>query len=238
MNIFYLCRAHQGQEPCGIYMASKLWQRTQNGKWRCGIERSTWETHFAEVPYAAVQHVDASARYRPWARGHGAVLEFRVADGAWYSMLCSLPPPLLQDSFDRLRASWRSASEQMSPENLFRAIPMVHPKGHIIPGLPLGLIGRFPFVALKQRTGRASTIRAGGALPSPCHARAPSCRRRSNAPSRRRARRSGPSPWPSGSTLLRSEAPLAPRGRVPCSAGAAAWGRDEARAAFRAPAPV
>ena len=90
------------------------------------------------------------ARYRPWARGHGAVLDFRVADGAWYSMLCSLPPPLLQDSFDRLRASWRSASEQMSPENLFRAIPMVHPKGHIIPGLPLGLIGRFPDIVYRS----------------------------------------------------------------------------------------
>ena len=85
-------------------MASKLWQRTQNGKWRCGIERSTWETHFAEVPYAAVQGTSAAAaRYKTLGpRGHGAVLEFRVADGAWYSMLCSLPPPLLQDSFDRL----------------------------------------------------------------------------------------------------------------------------------------
>ena len=144
MNIFYLRRAHIGTEPCGIYMASKLWQRTAAGKWRCGVERSTWEQHFQEVPYHAMARVGCGANYKPWGRGHGCVMEFRVADGAWYSMLCSLPPPLLQDSFERLRASWRTAAEQLSPASLFRAIPIVHPKCHVLPDIPLGLIGRFP----------------------------------------------------------------------------------------------
>ncbi len=45
-----------------------------------------------------------------------------------------------------MQRGWFVAGKNTTPQQLYKSIPMINPKMHIIPGLPIPAVGRFPIV--------------------------------------------------------------------------------------------
>ena len=61
-----------------------------------------------------------------------------------YAIRASIPPGPLSAEIQKVQRGWYRAGKRTTPQELYKSIPMFHPKLHIIPGLPIPAVGRFP----------------------------------------------------------------------------------------------
>ena len=92
------------------------------------------------------------ARYYPFKRGHGAVVEILSPQG-WLSFLADIMPSVLADEIQIYQASFYKALGTMTAEDLYSVIPVVVPKCNPIPGCEIPGLGKFPIQEYKQQGG-------------------------------------------------------------------------------------
>ncbi len=63
-----------------------------------------------------------------------------------YAIRASIPPGPLSTEIQKVQRGWFDAGKATSPKELYKSIPMIHPNVHLIPGLPIPAVGRFPIV--------------------------------------------------------------------------------------------
>ena len=155
---------------CGIYMPGKFWNRKgaepiSTRVWYCGIERSEWEREVQQrlMPEAggdsgdydlevalnsAPSTIGCGCRFRPYSEGSSMVLEVidRSTENAttMFATRAAIPPKPLSDEIQKVQKGWIKAGRRASAKDLYESIPVIYPKMHIIPGLPVPAIGRFP----------------------------------------------------------------------------------------------
>ena len=141
-------------------MPPSLWGRSCSNMWHCEIDKSAWEayTHF---PYNAVAHVGCRARYKPFDAGNSIVCEIG-ANGCEYFIMADLIPYVLDQEIKKVQAAWEQACLLITPHELKNNFPIFFPKNHIVDGLPLLGVGRFPMVEAEREIGRCSTTKLGG----------------------------------------------------------------------------
>ena len=61
-----------------------------------------------------------------------------------YAIRASIPPGPLSTEIQKVQRGWYRAGRKTTPQELYASIPIIHPKMHIIPGLPIPAVGRFP----------------------------------------------------------------------------------------------
>ncbi len=61
-----------------------------------------------------------------------------------YAIRASIPPGPLSTEIQKVQRGWYKAGKKTTPKDLYASIPIIHPKLHIIPGLPIPAVGRFP----------------------------------------------------------------------------------------------
>ncbi len=63
-----------------------------------------------------------------------------------HAIRASIPPGPLSAEIQKVQRGWFNAGKATSAKELYKNIPMIHPKTHLIAGLPIPTIGRFPIV--------------------------------------------------------------------------------------------
>ena len=165
--------SYDPSDKCGLYMPGKLWDRKgaepiSTRVWYCGIERSEWEKEVQKrfLPEAggasrasgdydlelalnsAPGKIGCGCRFRPYSVGSSMVLE--VIDRSvndvitMYAIRAAIPPGPLSDEIRKVQKGWISAGRRANAKDLYGSIPVIYPKIHVIPGLPIPAIGRFP----------------------------------------------------------------------------------------------
>jgi hypothetical protein len=159
---------------CGIYMSGTLWNRNgvepeKTRSWYCGLERTEWE-HIVQkqcLPEAGAcknnkpfdtdlalnevpKEVGCGCRFGPFKEVASMVLE--VSDKSvpgtctQYAIRASIPPEPPSAEIQKVQRGWFNAGKATSAKELYKNIPMIHPKIHLIPGLPIPPVGRLPIV--------------------------------------------------------------------------------------------
>jgi hypothetical protein len=163
---------------CGLYTAGKLWNRRgaapeSTKSWYCGLESSDWcrlvqDSVFIEAGAPdnnitldlqdamtrAPREIGCGCRFKPFKHGASMVLE--VTDKSQkgvlvqYTIRASIPPGPLSTEIQKVQRGWYRAGRKTTPKELYASIPIIHPKMHIVEGLPIAAVGRFP-IALAQQ---------------------------------------------------------------------------------------
>eukprot|EP00435_Cladocopium_sp_Y103_P010463 s2420_g2.t1 len=159
MMLFFMCPA------CGIYMSSKLWKvfgenLTSGQRWYCGISWPAFQRQhpqlFADLlsRYGSQQRLDevvghhfCGRKYRPWARGPAAILEWRGADEAWFCLRADVPPEPLMAEIQKVQQAFTTAWQEMSCQELYDSIPQMQPKTNILPLHQVPGIGKYDLQA-------------------------------------------------------------------------------------------
>ncbi len=157
---------------CGIYMSGKLWCRNgvqpeKTRAWCCGLERSEWEqlvqrrylleagadqnaetVDMARAPNQAPAAIGCKCRFHPFKAGGSMVLEVidKSVPGTCtlWAIRAAIPPGPLSDEIQKVQRGWNEAGRGANPQELYENIPTMYPKCHVIPGLPVPAIGRYP----------------------------------------------------------------------------------------------
>jgi hypothetical protein len=167
---------HNGCGPkpkCGIFTSGKLWNRRgaapeQTRTWYCGLEDSDWcqliqQSFLAEagapdndltidleLALRRAPTVGCGCKFKPYANGASMVLEVTDKSQAGvlvqYAIRASIPPGPLSTEIQKVQRGWYKAGRKTTPQELYASIPIIHPKMHIIPGLPIPAVGRFPIL--------------------------------------------------------------------------------------------
>ena len=109
---------------------------------RDGLQESRYESS-PEWPFCW-------RRFRPFAYGDAAILEWRTADG-WYAMLASIIPEVLADEIQKHQSSWYKAVSLTTAEALYTAIPTIYPRCNAIEGNPIPGVGKFDIGSWKEK---------------------------------------------------------------------------------------
>ena len=138
-NLYDCCTRKIGDEFCGIYMPSLYWDRP-DGKWKfwCRIQ---WAKVCEKDPATAKIMVDkygdnvkawpqpgCGAKFVPWANGPTKVIELLMPDGTWQALRAERLPEQLDDKIKGVLHEWHEAAGRVTPEEIQKAIPMVHPE--------------------------------------------------------------------------------------------------------------
>jgi hypothetical protein len=159
---------------CGMCMAGNIWNRRgaapeKARNWHCGIESSEWEALMQRqlLPDAGgsragkdfdMEHareqaplsVGCHCRLRPFEEGGSMVLE--VSDKsventcALYAIRAAIPPGPLSDEIQKVQKRVDQSRKRTSAQDLYAGIPTIHPQPHLIEGLPILAIRRYPIV--------------------------------------------------------------------------------------------
>ena len=159
MMLFFMCPG------CGIYMGSKMWKvlgenLTSGQRWYCGINWSEFNRQhprmFADLLARhggqqrleeVVGHHFCGRRYRPFARGAAAILEWKGADGAWFCIRADLPPEPLMVEIQKVQEAFTTAWQELSYQELYESIPLMQPKTNILPLYQVPGIGKYDLEA-------------------------------------------------------------------------------------------
>ncbi len=95
-------------------------------------------------------HVGCGANFVPWKRGPSMVCEVQMRGASWEAFLAAFTPQALDDQLKKV--SYMALSEafgKMSPETMFKAIPMTMPMTHLetVWGKKMEGIARYPLDA-------------------------------------------------------------------------------------------
>ncbi len=131
-------------------------------RWYCGVSRPDWEAliqrQISLKPECecnldiaineALKNLGCGARFRPYSRGNSMVLEVidKSVEGTTtiYAIRAAIPPSPLAGEIQKVRRQLAGASKSIDPKTLYASIPVIFQKTHLIPGLPIPAVGRFP----------------------------------------------------------------------------------------------
>jgi hypothetical protein len=165
-------------KKCGLYTAGKLWNRRgaapeSTKSWYCGLESTDWEKlvqdsflleagapnnnttlDLQDAMTRAPREIGCGCRFKPFKHGASMVLE--VTDKSQkgvlvqYTIRASIPPGPLSTEIQKVQRGWYKAGRKTTPQELYASIPIIHPKMHVVAGLPIAAVGRFP-IELAQK---------------------------------------------------------------------------------------
>ncbi len=61
-----------------------------------------------------------------------------------YAIRAAIPPGPLSDEIKKVQKQWIAAGKRANAKELYGSIPVIYPKVHVVAGLPIRAIGRFP----------------------------------------------------------------------------------------------
>ncbi len=92
--------------------------------------------------------IGCECRLHPFKSGGSMVLE--VIDKSipgvctQWAIRAAIPPGPLSDDIQKVQLGWIQAGKRTNPQDLYDNIPGRFPKCHVIPGMPVPAIGRYP----------------------------------------------------------------------------------------------
>jgi hypothetical protein len=163
---------------CGLYTSGKLWNRRGAApeltkSWYCGLESTDWcrlvqdsvlveagapdnnlTLDLQDAMTRAPREIGCGCRFKPFKYGASMVLEVtdKSQEGVLvqYTIRASIPPGPLSTEIQKVQRGWYRAGRKTTPQELYASIPIIHPKMHIVPGLPIAAVGRFPIVLAQK----------------------------------------------------------------------------------------
>ena len=105
-----------------------------------------------------VHTIGCGCRLHPFKSGGSMVLEAidkSVANVCtMYAIRAAIPPGPLSDEIQKVQKGWINAGRRTNSKDLYEDIPTMFPKTHVMPGLAVPAIGKFPDTKrLLTRTG-------------------------------------------------------------------------------------
>ncbi len=163
---------------CGLFTSGKLWNRRgaapeQTKSWYCGLESTDWcrriERSFLveagapnndrtldlhDAMTTAPREIGRGCKFKPFKQGASMVLEVtdKAQEGVLvqYAIRAAIPPGPLSTEIQKVQRGWYKAGRKTTPKDLYASIPIIHPKMHVVAGLPIAAVGRFP-IELAQK---------------------------------------------------------------------------------------